>query len=234
MSIKLIIILVLLACIATAITGMTGNYLVDLSAGQGATARGQGQKAVMDAKANALNAKTASDTKSREIANQDQAIIDQMTRDQRAANLRNFFTILTWTGAISAGLVMIGFGLGFAGYAILMGLIIRPKKEQQSAEIDGKGPIITVWLPEQETYQTFNLEIPGQVITTDNAGTKLIEGQPGPMIAASLSLASGKRNMSNPQLILNSGFIQALAALNTKPKPALSEPPVNQREDYNG
>lgn len=220
---KLILILVLVGFILLTLVGLSGNAKLDVAMGDGATARGQGQQALLQEQADAINSNSAAAADAANIANNDKAQLNDMTREKRASNQRTLNTILTWAGGIGAALALLGLGLSFAGYTALMGLGVLPARALSAPQIARNGNVVGVWMPQLGRGVVINSDMPGQMLHMGEEASELLEGQPAPMIAASQSraLAAAVRHQGNQRN--GAGFFEALEMLQQKALSAKTE-----------
>jgi len=208
---KLILFAILAVFLILGLVGLSGNAKLDVALGDGATARGQGQQEIFEAEANAIAAEALSTANAAAVANDDQARLNDMTREKRAANKRALNTILVWTGGIGAAIALLGLGISFAGYSALMGFGVLPARALSAPQITRNGNIVGLWMPQLGRGVVINSDMPGQMLHMGKKASELLEGQPGPMIAASQSralAAAARQNRNNGQ-----GFFDALEAL---------------------
>ncbi len=213
---KVVSILGLIAFITLGIVGLRGNAKLDISLGDGAIARAEGQQAMLESQAAAINAKTNSDAETVKIANEDQAKLNQLTRDRRAANQRTLNTILTWAGGIGAAIALISLGLSFAGYSVLMSLGILPARALAAPQISKNGDVYGIWMPQLKRGVVINDNMPGQMLHMGEETSELLEGNPATMIAASQSRALAAAARYQARQNNNRGFLETLELLQQK------------------
>jgi hypothetical protein len=148
---------------------------IDIALGSGATKRGQGDLIIKQSEAGQIDAKTGTILQK----NSDQEKLDNLTREQRAAEqrLRQRWLTILLIGAIICALIC--GTLWAVGYGVVM-----PVRKAAQPIGFRSGRLFGVIFPMTGATLLQKDDFPGQTVYLDrHGGAQLLEGNPGPMVA---------------------------------------------------